>query len=86
MVRMVCERVENSEYPTTPIYPVGQSRQKGLLDHYHRIVYCDIGKVGSTSWRKFFKKLTAKEKAERSSWRSKHPNVSCDIAPSGDWK
>ena len=25
------------------------SRQKGIVDHYHQVVYCDIGKTGSTS-------------------------------------
>ena len=85
-MRRVCENVAKGEYLEKPIDLTEQSRQKGIVDHYHQIVYCDIGKVGTTSWHQFFMKLTKKERAERSSWRADHPYSWYDMRPSDRWK
>ena len=41
------------------------SRQRGIVDHYSKVVYCDIPKVATRSWLVFFNKLTAINKEER---------------------
>ena len=47
--------------------------QKGVVDHYKKIVYCDIPKSGTTSWFEMFQKLTERERLERKKWFSEHP-------------
>ena len=49
-----------------------KSSQKGIVDHFHRVVYCDIGKTGTTSWFQLFQKLTKQEKLERSAFFRRH--------------
>ena len=61
----VCQRIRNGAYTVPQSNDKKPSRQKGIVDHYHQVVYCDIGKTGSTSWYSVFSSIIKREKHSR---------------------
>ena len=83
-IRQVCERIKHGYYPSVrrvesptekrwrPPSRNG-SQLKALVDHYHKMLFCDIGKTGTSSWLAVFKQMIERERSERTLWFKKHP-------------
>ena len=69
----VCALIKNGTYKIPPTYASAIRRPKGIVDNYHGVLYCDIGKTGTTSWLHFFKIMTANEAQKRRQWFNEHP-------------
>ena len=65
--------MQNREYVIPAPETANSSTLRAVVDHYHKVVYCEIPKVASTSWAKLFKKLAAKEMDSRKQWFAEHP-------------
>ena len=78
-MREVCERIRHGYYPSVGRVesPTVTSRKgsqlKAIVDHYHKMLFCDIGKTGTSSWLSVFKKMVEHEKTKRRQWFKKHP-------------
>ena len=80
-VKDVCQRIRNGAYTVPQSNDKKPSRQKGIVDHYHQVVYCDIGKTGSTSWYSVFSSIIKREQHSRLTFVPKHISVSFVIIP-----
>ena len=66
-LRRVCGLLRKGFYNHTEYYL--ENKTFGLLtDHYHRMTFCYIRKVASTSWNRLLSTIVKKEKEERSTW------------------
>ena len=81
-VKTVCDNIKNEYHNISSQRTMSASSQsgsntlshiKGVVDHYHRIVYCDLPKSGTTSWHSVFAKLAKHESIERRQLFERHP-------------
>ena len=83
-MKEVCERIKHGYYPLvgrvespteTKWRPPSRngSQLKAIVDHYHKMLFCDIGKTGTSSWLNVFNKMIERERSERTMWFRKHP-------------
>ena len=82
----VCDLIKNGTYHVPRTYDSDIRRPKGIVDNYHGVLYCDIGKTGTTSWKIFFGLMTRKEKKERTTWFKKHSYPWYIRRPKGRWR
>ena len=69
----VCKGIQDGEYVIPPPETAYISTVRAFVDHYHKVMYCEIPKVGTTSLLSMFQQLGQKEIHEREQWFSKHP-------------
>ena len=86
MIQTVCKRISDGGYVIPPAEDAVTSTLRGVVDHYHRVEFCDIPKSGTTSWLVMFYKLTEKERAQRTKWFSRHPYSWLGQAPSDGYR
>ena len=67
-VREVCDRIRAGYYMTGPTAEASVSQLRAMVDHYHQVVYCQILKAGSGSWKQFFERLFHREYDARKQW------------------
>ena len=72
----ICDLINNGSYSIPRSYG-NNSQPKGIVDHFRQVLYCNIGKTGSTSWLKMFKIITAIEKTSRKKWFENHSYPWC---------
>ena len=73
-LKRVCGRLNKGLYKNSGYYK--PENIKMVTDQYHRIAFCPIQKVSSTSWMKWFATMVDIERADRDVWLTTHP---------GDW-
>ena len=71
-IKDVCQMISKGAYNMSQANDKTPSRQKGIVDHYHQVVYCDIGKTGSTSWLSLFRSIIKREQQSRQQWYHRH--------------
>ena len=77
-LKRVCRRLKTEYYHNSNYYKA-QENARLLTDHYHRIMFCLLKKVSSSSWMDFFKLMIVRERDERDTWLSSHsPRLSRD--------
>ena len=64
-IQEVCERISNGYYVHPRETKPENSILRGLVDHYHQVVFCVIPKVATDSWSDLFKSVFDKEEAAR---------------------
>ena len=84
-MKEVCQRIGNGSYVIPKSNLTKPSSQKGIVDHYRGVVYCDIGKAGTASWFTLYKTIIDREKRERHKWFLKHPYSWNTIRSGGKW-
>ena len=83
-MRVVCERIKHGYYPSVGRVESPNKRRwrppsrkgsqlKALVDHYHKMLFCDIGKTGTSSWHAVFNKMVERDRKKRTEWFKKHP-------------
>ena len=45
-IKDVCQMISKGAYNMSQANDKTPSKQKGIVDHYHQVVYCDIEKTG----------------------------------------
>ena len=67
--------LENLEYGCSVVSRGGNgtsSSLRALVDHFHKFIFCDVPKTGTTSWLEFFKGMMERERMERRTWMKRH--------------
>ena len=72
-LRRVCGKLQERFYKNSGYFKPDYHRQQLIADHYHRVAFCEIYKVSSSSWMQFFAAIADKERADRDVWLTTHP-------------
>ena len=71
-LKRVCDLLNEGFYKNSNYYK-SKKNIYIITDHYHRMAFCKIPKVSSSSWMRFFTVMIEKERADRDVWLTTHP-------------
>ena len=72
-LKRVCGKLQEGFYKHSGYYKPEYTRKNVVADQYHRMVFCPIQKVSSSSWLRFFATMAKEERADRDVWLTTHP-------------
>ena len=80
-VKEVCQRIHEGYYVVNATSENSPNKLNVMVDHYHQVVYCEIFKVASGSWRQTFELVFEKEESSRRQWYNASKYPPCQSSP-----
>ena len=79
----MCDFIEKGSYKIPRSGNQTITKARGIVDNYHKVLYCQNAKVASTSWVEMFTIMIREERLNRRKWFAKHPHPWYDNFPRG---